>query len=62
MNEFTVEIRIQIRGERGQGYSGGIGLSQDIQLKARDFMDLCQILGQFHELSKKLEAQSQVKR
>jgi hypothetical protein len=50
--ELTIQISV-----RQPHYSGGaIELRDSFQIPAADFMQLCKILAQFDELSKKIKA------
>jgi hypothetical protein len=41
-----------------QSYQGNIGLSEQFTIPAANFTELAEILGQFHNLAKKIEAEN----
>ncbi|MHB8613975.1 MAG: hypothetical protein ACYDAL_16360 [Candidatus Dormibacteraceae bacterium] len=53
--EKKFEVEVSVRIQEDGNYSNGLGLSQRLVMPARNFMELCQVLGKFHELSERLK-------
>lgn len=53
---FVIEIDIRIQQLWYQSHQGNIQLRENIRIPAADFLALAQILGQFHDLAKRIEA------
>ncbi len=52
-NLLRLELRLHIRDE-GQAY-GGLEVNETLILKPRSFMEVCNILGRFDELAKRIK-------
>jgi len=50
-----IQVRISQIDQHGNERHGGIEINETKELTAGSFMELCQILSQFHELSLKLQ-------
>lgn len=50
-----LRVEISIRVFQLQNYGGGLELRQTLELKPRDFTELCGILAQFKELADKIK-------
>ncbi len=50
-NKMRLSIRVSIRSEQGMGH---LEVSEELLLDARNFMDMCRVLGQFQELAEKI--------
>jgi hypothetical protein len=56
MNKYELVINAEIRQMTGGTYSsGGLTVNERVQLEAADFMQLCQILAEFHKLAEHLK-------
>lgn len=53
-NEYELDINISLRSVRG--YGGQLNISERVTVPATGFLELCQVLGQFHELAEALKA------
>jgi len=50
-NEAKLELRITIEIRQTPNYSGGLSLSETLELPQRGFMEMCQVLAKFQELA-----------
>ncbi len=50
MNNETMHVRVEITIEQPQ-MGGRLMVSDDLQLPNRSFLEVCEILAQFHELA-----------
>jgi len=55
MNEDKLEVRIQIYITQLKGMHGQIELSQSFTIRNRNFLEICEILGQFEKLADKIK-------
>ena len=55
MNEYELDIQVTIRQVGGYG-SGALSVSERATVPAKGFLELCQVLAQFHELAERLKA------
>lgn len=52
--EFTVEMMVRIRQHQHGSYNDALNLTETMQMTASSFLELCEILAQFHRLAEKL--------
>jgi len=49
-------MRIAVEINQPQYYGGnGLAIREEFQLEAKDFLEICQILGAFHDLAKNIK-------
>jgi hypothetical protein len=48
-------IRIQVSIQPQDYSSGGVNLTEEFKVSQVEFMEVCKILGQFHDLAVKIE-------
>jgi len=53
MNQFELSINVTIR-QNGGGY---LQVNEQLQVDASGFMEMCEVLGQFHNLAEKIRQQ-----
>jgi hypothetical protein len=53
-NLYTLDIRVSMR--QSPGYGGQLDISESIEVPATGFLEICTILGRFHELAESLKA------
>lgn len=51
---YELDINVSIRTV--EGYGGNLNISERVQVPATGFLELCQVLGKFHELAEALKA------
>jgi len=52
MNDLHLDLTVRIR--QGDNYSNDLELSERYDLQASNFLEVCEILSQFHRLAEKL--------
>jgi hypothetical protein len=54
---YELQISVEIRQvDSTMGYGNGLRIHENLDLDARDFMELCEILAQFHKLAEQFRA------
>lgn len=53
-NVFQLEMRVSIRDSNPTNYNNRLEVNENIEIKAKDFLEVCEILAQFHNLARKL--------
>jgi hypothetical protein len=53
-NLYELEVRVSIR--QSPGYGGALEIADRVMVPATGFLEICQVLGQFHELAESLKA------
>lgn len=56
-NLYTLDIRVSMR--QSPGYGGQLDISESVTVPASGFLEICQVLGKFHELAESLKAHNQ---
>ena len=63
MEQTTPTIQMNVNISLYQpGYGGTLRIEEQVELPAADFLELAKILGQFHDLAKKIKAEKAEKR
>lgn len=57
MNLYELEIRVSLRQQGG--YAGQLEIADRVVIPAAGFLEICQVLGRFHELAESLKAAHQ---
>lgn len=57
-SKFIVELTVRIRQTSEYFSNDTLNLTETVEMKAGDFMELCQILVQFHLLAEKMRKPS----
>lgn len=57
-NLYELDIRVSMR--QSPGYGGQLDISESVIVPAAGFLEICQILGKFHELAESLKAVHQI--
>lgn len=52
-----IEMNIRVSIRQG-GYGQGLELSEDVKIDASTFLDVCEVLAQFHALAEKLKTKA----
>jgi hypothetical protein len=52
--QYELDINVSIR--QAAGYGGQLNISERVQVPAHGFLELCQVLGEFHKLAEALKA------
>jgi hypothetical protein len=53
-NDYELDIQVSIR--QAGGYNGSLNISERVTVPATGFLELCQVLGEFHKLAEALQA------
>jgi hypothetical protein len=48
MHKFTMSLRVYIQGGSG---GGNLSVEESFDFEASDFLQICQVLGEFHRLA-----------
>ena len=59
MERPKLELRISIEIHQDPGYGNGLRLEETLQLPARGFMEMCEILAQFQQLADRFRKEEQ---
>lgn len=51
---YELDIKVSMR--QSPGYGGQLDISDSVTVTAAGFLEICQILGKFHELAESLKA------
>jgi hypothetical protein len=54
---YELDINVTIR--QAQGYGGNLNISERVTVPATGFLELCQVLGEFHKLAEILKEKHQ---
>ena len=56
--KLVLRINVEIREDGHYGYSGPLTVNEQVEISPRSFLEVCKVLGLFHDLVESIKVQS----